>query len=145
MLLSLLLVSLALAAAPGGPTAPATGASEKGPLGYEMSHYVVAFLYRGPSWSAEETPESAKIQEAHLANIQRLADEKKLLLAGPFTDGGDLRGLFVLDVPTVDEAKALCDTDPAVRAGRLRVELHPWYSAKGITFVQPDRHPPASH
>jgi uncharacterized protein YciI len=129
-LLAVLLASLA--------TAP--GAPEKGPLGYDMSHYVVAFLYRGPSWSAEETPESAKIQEAHLANIQRLADEKKLLLAGPFTDGGDLRGLFLFDVPTVEEAKALCDTDPAVRAGRLRVELHPWYSTKGITFVQPGRH-----
>jgi uncharacterized protein YciI len=60
----------------------------------------------------------------------------KLVLAGPFVDDGDMAGMFVFRVLSLEEAKALCDTDPAVQAGRLRVELHPWYSAKGITIVQ---------
>ena len=93
----------------------------------------------GPSWSPEDTPERRTIQEGHLANIQRLADEGKLILAGPFTDGGELRGLFVFQVGSLEEAKALCDSDPAVKAGRLRVELHPWYSAKGINVPKPPK------
>ena len=102
-----------------------------------MTTYYVGLLYRGPSWSPEDTPERRAIQEGHLANIQRLADEGKLLLAGPFTDGAELRGLFVFQVASLEEAKAMCDTNPAVKAGRLRVELHPWYSAKGISVPKP--------
>lgn len=98
----------------------------------EMTTYVVGFLYRGAAWTPDRTPEVEKLQEGHMANIKRLADEGKLVLAGPFSDGGDLRGLFVFKTDSVEQAKAWCDTDPAVKAGRLRVELHPWYSAKGI-------------
>ena len=98
----------------------------------EMTTYYVGFLYRGPKWTPGEAPELQRLQEEHLANIRRLADSGKLLLAGPFTDGGDLRGMFVFKVDSMEEAKALADADPALKAGRLRVELHPWYSAKGI-------------
>jgi uncharacterized protein YciI len=125
------------AAAPPAAAPP----SHVGPSGYEMTTYYVGFLYRGPSWSPGETPESQKIQEGHMANIQRLAKEGKLLLAGPFTDDGELRGMFVFQVASLEEAKALCDTDPAVKAGRLRVELHPWFSAKGINVPAPVAQP----
>lgn len=124
-----------LAQPPAAP--PAAQAPKVGPGGYEMTTYYVGFLYRGPSWSPGETPESKAIQEGHMANIQRLAREGKLLLAGPFTDDGELRGMFVFQVGSLEEAKALCDTDPAVKAGRLRVELHPWFSAKGINVPKP--------
>jgi uncharacterized protein YciI len=132
------------AATPAPPHAAAPTAAQPpqvGPGGYEMTTYYVGFLYRGPSWSPGESPELQKIQDGHMANIQRLAQEGKLLLAGPFTDDGDLRGMFVFQVASLEEAKALCDTDPAVKAGRLRVELHPWYSAKGIAVPKPVPHP----
>ena len=96
--------------------------------------YVLGLLYRGDKWTPEKTEETAKIQEAHLANIGRLAKEGKLILAGPFEGGGDLRGLFLFDVTTVEEARALADTDPAVQAGRLRVDLIQWYGPKGIRY-----------
>jgi uncharacterized protein YciI len=112
-------------------------AADTGPGGYEMTTYYVGFLLRGPKWTSERTPETDRIQAAHLANIQKLAQEGKLLLAGPFTDDGDLRGMFVFRVGSLDEAKALAGTDPAVQAGRLKIELHPWYSAKGIHVDPP--------
>jgi uncharacterized protein YciI len=80
----------------------------------------------------EATPETRKIQEGHMANIHRLGVEGKLLLAGPFGDDTDLRGIFVFKVDSMEEAQALVATDPVVQAGRLRVEFHPWYSAKNI-------------
>jgi uncharacterized protein YciI len=112
-------------------------AADTGPGGYEMTTYYVGFLLRGPKWTSERTPETDRIQAAHLANIQKLAQEGKLLHAGPFTDDGDLRGMFVFRVGSLDEAKALAGTDPAVQAGRLKIELHPWYSAKGIHVDPP--------
>ena len=100
----------------------------------KMTTYYMAFLYRGDKWTPEVTDATKKIQEDHLKNITRLADSGKLILAGPFLDNTDLRGIFVFKVDSMEEAKKLCDTDPAVQAGRLRVEIKPWYSAKGITI-----------
>jgi uncharacterized protein YciI len=106
-----------------------------GPGGFEMTTYYVGFLYSGPKATTEQSAESEALQKAHLANILRLFDEGKLLLAGPFTDGGDLRGIYVFRVGSMAEAKALAETDPAVKAGRLRLEFHPWFAAKNITVT----------
>ena len=103
-----------------------------GPGGYEMTTYYVGFLYRGQNWTPGETPETKKLQEAHMANIQKMAEAGKLVIAGPFTDDGDLRGLYVFRAASAEEAKALVESDPAVKAGRLRFELHPWFAAKNI-------------
>jgi uncharacterized protein YciI len=54
-----------------------------------------------------------------------------LAIAGPFGDDGDWRGIFILDVATVEEAKAQVDRDPAVQAGRFVYEIHPWWSERG--------------
>lgn len=91
-----------------------------------------AFLTRGEKWTPEKTPATEEIQKGHMANINRLADMKKLIAAGPFGDDGRLRGIFVFRVPSKDEAKALTETDPAVQAGRLALELHTWMVPEGI-------------
>ncbi|HYS53143.1 MAG TPA: DUF4440 domain-containing protein [Thermoanaerobaculia bacterium] len=104
---------------------------------YEMTTYYVAFLYRGAKWTAQETAETRKIQEDHMANIQRMHDAGKLVVAGPFADDGDLRGLFLFQGLTREEAERLAANDPAVVAGRLRIELHPWFAAKGIRVDPP--------
>ncbi len=101
----------------------------------EMTTYYMAFLYRGPN-TAMPQAEAAKIQAAHMAHIGKMADSGKLILAGPFMDNGELRGIFVFKVGSMDEAQALTDSDPAVKAGRLKVEIRPWYSAKGIQVVK---------
>jgi uncharacterized protein YciI len=105
------------------------------PLEYEMTTYYVAFLYRGPAWSAGETPDRARLQDAHMAHIRSMAESGKLLVAGPFTDDGDLRGIFVFRTGSLEEAKALAEQDPSVKAGRLRLEWHPWFAAKNITVT----------
>jgi uncharacterized protein YciI len=99
-----------------------------------MKTYYLGLIRKGPAWTPGDTPEIRALQEGHMANIRRLGAEGKLVLAGPFTDGGDLRGLFLFEVATQEEAKALCETDPAVKAGRLVVEVHPWLGPEGLTF-----------
>jgi len=102
---------------------------------YEMTTYYMAFLKKGPKWSPEETEETKKVQAAHLANIQKLVDEGKMVLAGPFLDEWEVRGIFVYKVDSMEEAIELTKLDPAVLSGRLSLEVHPWYSAKGITIM----------
>ncbi len=93
-----------------------------------------AFLKRGPNRKEgdDKNPEIQELQKAHIANIQRLAAMKKLLVAGPFGDNSDLRGIFVFRVGSLEEAQSLCATDPMVKAGRLVVELHPWQIPEGV-------------
>lgn len=104
---------------------------------YEMTNYVVGFFHRGPNWTAEQTDETRRIQEGHLANFQKLAETGKLIVAGPFGDNGDLRGMLIFNLKSVDEARALMDADPALKAGRLTLDLHPWFAAAGLRINPP--------
>jgi uncharacterized protein YciI len=92
----------------------------------------LALLTRGAKWTPEKTPATAELQKAHMANIVRLAEMKKLVVAGPFGDDGQLRGIFVFKVASIDEARALSETDPAVQAGRLAIDIHPWLVPEGV-------------
>ena len=56
-------------------------------------------------------------------------------MAGPFLDNGDLRGIYIFDVKTIEEAKELTETDPAIQAGSLVLELKPWYGSAGLMQV----------
>ena len=103
---------------------------------YEMTTYYMALLKKGPKWSPEVTEGTKRVQAAHLANIEKLVDEGKMILAGPFLDEWEVRGIFVYKVDSMEEAIALTEQDPAVISGRLSLEVHPWYSAKGITIVR---------
>jgi uncharacterized protein len=99
-----------------------------------MRPYVMAFLKAGPN--RDRTPEEArKLQAAHRANINRLANDGKIVLAGPFADDGPLRGIYIFAVGTVAEAEALTNTDPAIQAGHLTIEPHPWYGSAALVTV----------
>lgn len=99
----------------------------------EMKTYYLGLLYKGPKRDHPKE-EAEKIQAAHLAYIGKMAEAGQLNLAGPMMDDGELRGIFVFNVKSKEEALELCNNDPAVKAGRLRVELHPWYSQKGASL-----------
>lgn len=71
---------------------------------------------------SQDSVEAMKIQELHLAHLDSLATTGKLIVAGPFQDGGEHRGLLIFDVETVEEALELESKDPAVQSGRLKME-----------------------
>ena len=88
----------------------------------------LVLLKKGPQWTPEKTGATAAVQEGHMANIKRLWEEKKMFVAGPIEDPtGDLRGIFVMKAASLDEAKGLAATDPAVKAGRLEAVIYPWW------------------
>ena len=98
----------------------------------KLTQTFLAFLTRGEKWTPEKTPATEEIQKGHMANINKLAEMKKLVAAGPFGDNGRLRGIFVFRVASLEEAKALTATDPAVIAGRLAMQIHPWMVPEGV-------------
>ena len=94
----------------------------------------MAFLKKGPNRDRDSL-EAVNLQRAHLDNISQLAEEGKLSLAGPFLDDGEIRGIYIFNVETIEEARELTQTDPAIQAGSLVMELHPWYGSAGLIKV----------
>ena len=106
------------------------GADENG-----MKKYVIAFLYRGDKVGDYSEVERAEIQKGHMVNITKLAEEGKMVLAGPFFGKEELRGLFFFSVGSIEEAKALTESDPAVKAGVLKMELKEWYGSAALGMI----------
>lgn len=96
-----------------------------------MTVYYFCLLTRGPNGGKGTKEELAAGQAAHMANIQRLADSGKLLVAGPFMDRGDWRGIFILKCASLEEAKELVASDPLVKDNRLIADVRPWLTMKG--------------
>ena len=101
---------------------------------YGMKQYVMAFLKSGPNRS-HDSISRANLQRAHLDNIKKMAEDGKLVLAGPFLDDNEVRGIYIFNVKTVEEAEKLTNTDPAIQAGTLIMELHPWYGSAALMQV----------
>ena len=107
-----------------------TGADERG-----MRRYVLVILRNGPT-RVVDAEERKAMFAGHMANIQRLAREGKLALAGPFGDkDGDWRGLFVFAVEDIEAAKALVATDPGIAKGEMVAEYHSWYGSAANMLV----------
>jgi len=113
------------------------------PPEWAMRTYVLVLIHRG-SYKPATDEERDRLFHQHLASNARLHKEGKLLLAGPMRDDGDLRGIFVFDSDSVEEVARWCEGDPAIEAGVFRLDIHPWYSAKGITIAPPVTTPPVT-
>ena len=152
-LLALVLGIASTAAWAGDPPSTATASSfdpelakKTGADAHGMRRYVLVILKTGPT----RMPDGAKrdaMFAGHFANMERLAKEGKLALAGPFAKDPDgWRGLFVFAVESIDEAKALAATDPVIVNGEMVAEYHAWY-ASAATMLIPELHeklqPPA--
>jgi uncharacterized protein len=93
----------------------------------KLVRYYLGLLYKGSN-RTQSPDEAEKIQAAHLQHLESLYKRGVLLIAGPMGDDGDLRGIVVLKVDSLENAQAIVNEDPAVKTGRSRVELHPWMS-----------------
>lgn len=123
---ALLLINMELAA-----QEPREFEHKDGDTTYVMKRYYIGFLKRVEDKPLMDSTKVAQIQQAHLDYMSQNSKDGVLLMAGPFGDDGEIRGIVIYDVPSLEEAKNIIENDPAVKAGRLSIEVHPWWAAKG--------------
>ncbi len=100
-----------------------------------MKEYFFVMLTKGKDRDKiTDTAVINKLQAGHMANITRLYKQGKILVAGPFGDNGDWRGIFIFDCETKEECEALLQSDPMIKAGRLGYEVHPWWTGMNSVF-----------
>lgn len=105
---------------------------------YGMKSYILAILKTGTNQTADKN-ELQELFRGHMNNINRLVEEGKLVVAGPLgKNDKTYRGIFILkDVGTIDAAKELLQTDPAVKAGVFELELYNWYGSAALPEYLP--------
>ena len=112
-------------------------AAELGADDYGMRSYVFATLLTGPNdASITDAEKRNELFKGHFSNMARLAKEGKLVLAGPFIEGGEKRGLFIFNVATIEEAEELVKTDPSIAAGIFKVEFTKYYGSAALIKLQ---------
>jgi uncharacterized protein YciI len=109
-------------------------ASSVGADEYGMRRYVFVLLKTGPNKMAPGK-ERDLMFKGHFANINRLAGEGKLALAGPFDAVDGWRGMFILAVADIDEAKKLVATDPVIASGEMVAEYHSYFGSAALMLV----------
>lgn len=109
-------------------------AQQLGADDYGMRRYVLVILKTGPT-PVPAGPERDEIFRGHFANMKRLAEEGKLVLAGPLDGVDGWRGLFVFAVADIEAAKALAETDPVIASGEMIGEYHTYYGSAALMQV----------
>jgi uncharacterized protein YciI len=110
-----------------------TGFAKNEDMEKELKQYYFVMLIKGPNRN-QDSATAAQIQQGHMDNMSKMAATGKLLVSGPFGDDGFWRGIYIFDAETREEVEALLQTDPAIQAGRLAYEIHPWWTSKGGSF-----------
>jgi len=96
-----------------------------------MQQYFMAFLKKGSNRDQSKT-EADSLQVLHLNHLTRMYTEGYADVSGPFGDEGDAMGITIYNVPTLKMADSLANLDPMVQAGRLTIEIRPWWASKGF-------------
>jgi uncharacterized protein YciI len=101
---------------------------------YGMKNYVFVVLKTGPN-KIPAGKERDEMFAGHMANMNRLAKEGKLALAGPLDGVDGWRGLYIFAVPDIEEARKLVATDPVIIKGEMIAEYHKWYGSAAVMLV----------
>lgn len=116
------------------PAYDAALAEELGADDYGMRPYVFVMLRTGPAEITDEA-ERNRLFAGHFANMRTMAEAGKLVLAGPLSNGTDERGLFILNVESIEEAKALLQDDPTIAAGIFKVDYINYYGSAALMKI----------
>lgn len=130
--LPLIILPLFVSAQKSNPNYDADLAARLGADDYGMKKFVLVMLKTGENQSTDKALLDSCFT-GHMNNITRLVEEGKMIVAGPLVKNEKTyRGIFILDVESLEEAAELMQTDPAISAGFLEPELYSWYGSAAL-------------
>lgn len=106
-------------------------AGENGPT-VMRKFWLLSYLSGGNR--SQDKALAQQIQQGHMAHLTTLYNTGKSCVAGPTDGQGEVRGFVVFTVATREEAIYLARQDPAVKSGRLRFDIEPWWAMEGAVL-----------
>ena len=99
---------------------------------YGMKSYILVILKTGENVITDKKITDSLFR-GHMDNINNLAKNGKLVVAGPLGKNEKAyRGIFILNAQTIEEANALLQLDPAIKAKVFDTELFKWYGSAAL-------------
>jgi len=92
-----------------------------------LKQYFLGFLVKGEHWNDTEGEQATELMSLHLAFLREQMEAQRYLVAGPVLDEGRLAGVLIIDAKNAPDARTLASMDPAVKAGRLAIEIYPTF------------------
>ncbi len=137
LLVAFLAYSLSAIAQSNNPKYDKVLADSMGGDDYGMKMYTLVILKTGTN-KIENKAVSDSLFRGHMANINKLVKEGKMVVAGPLKKNDrTYRGIFILNVKTNEEARLLLEADPAITSGMLDTELFQWYGSSALPLYLP--------
>ena len=104
---------------------------------YGMKSYFLVLLKTG-SFSTNEKSVLDSLFRGHMENINRLASQGKLVVAGPVEKNDQrLRGIFIIQAASRTELDAMLQADAAIRANLFATEVFNWYGSAALPMYLP--------
>jgi len=94
----------------------------------KLVQFHMAVVKKGPNWTDAKTGKVQKVRRQHRSYVKSLVGSGKAVIAGPFGDESEIRGIYIFRAANADEAKSWADADPAAKAGHHVNEMLPWWS-----------------
>lgn len=112
-------------------------AKKLGADNYGMKMYVLVILKSGSN-TTETKAKTDSLFAGHMANMGKMVEMQKLVVAGPMgKNNKNYRGIFILNTKSIEEAKQLLESDPAIKAKLLEPELYNWYGSAALAEYLP--------
>jgi uncharacterized protein len=106
-----------------------------------MTRRVLGLFRRAQNAPTISDEEANRIQESHLAHLRQLREIGEVIAAGPLEENVELRGVLLFSTPSVERARELMKSDPAITNGRLTLDLYTWYSPADLRVAPPAVNP----
>jgi uncharacterized protein YciI len=105
---------------------------------YGMKPYIFVILKTGYN-KIEDKKVLDSLFKGHMDNINVLASKGKLIVAGPLgKNDKSYRGIFILNVKTIEEANDLLESDPTIKEKVLEAEIFKWYGSAALPTYLPN-------
>ena len=99
---------------------------------YGMKPFGLVILKTGSN-STMTKSKTDSLLTGHMQSIQNLVSSGHLIVSGPLRKNEKgYRGIFILNVPTIEQAVALIKGDPAIKQRLFETELFVWYGSAAL-------------
>lgn len=104
---------------------------------YGMKGYILVLLKTGQNKTTNK-PFIDSCFVGHMQNMGVMVKANQLVVAGPLgKNDKTYRGIFILNLTSIEEAEKLLQTDPAIHSGLLAAELYKWYGSAALAEYLP--------
>jgi uncharacterized protein YciI len=94
-----------------------------------MQQYFMVFFKQGPV-RVQNEEETEFLNQQHLEHLEDMKLKGFTAILADFPESEVIKTLAVFNVPNIKTVDSLTQLDPMVKAGRLALEIHPWWTEK---------------